>query len=217
MKWICVVALSTLLFSCQKEEFRIVEEENTEASILEDQILTNLITSVSSHDGSFDDVVDRSPCFSIQFPYSVYQGDVLIEINSEEDLTMLNDNAEITPVFPLSITLATYDELDVPTETAFNNYIAMCANGEMFNDRIVCIDFSYPISISMFLPADSTFETIVLNHDRDVFTEIESFEGTEVVNLQYPITLLYLDGTSTSINSNDELKAVILEMIPVCN
>lgn len=217
MKWIVVVILTTLLWSCQKEEFRVVDEENTETSFLEDPILTNLITSVSSHDGSFDDVVDRSSCFSIQFPYQVYQGTDLININSEEDLALLNENATIVPVFPLTITLATYDELDVPTETAFNNFIALCADGSMFNDRIVCIDFSYPIAFSMFHPTDSSFETIVLNHDRDVFTEIESFEGTEIVNVQYPITLVYLDGTSTSINNNSELKEVIIALLPVCD
>ena len=217
MKWIVAVVLVCVFASCQKEEFRVVEEENTETSFLQDRILTQLITSVSSHDGSFDDVVDRSSCFSIQFPYSVYQGDDLIEINSENDLSLLNENATIIPVFPITITLATYDELEVPTETAFNNFIALCADGTMFNDRIVCIDFSYPIAFSMFHPTDSSFETIVLNHDRDVFIEIENFEGTEIVNLQYPISLIYLDGTSASINNNTELKEVIIELLPVCD
>lgn len=216
MKKILILMLLVTLFSCQKEEFRQTQEENTETSLLGDLQLKELVSAVTSHDGSFDDVIDRSPCFSLVFPYQVIQGGNTIDINSEEDLILLNDNAEITPVFPLELSMATHEILPINDAITFNNYISLCADGTLYNDIINCIDIDYPLELSLYHPTDNNFEILTFLHDRDVFESIDSFEGIEIVNIVYPISVLYMDGSIQSINDNEDLKARILEIIPLC-
>ena len=59
------------LGSCQ-EEFEEVNTSNTTgASFKATSETALLIENTSSHDGSFDNIVDGSSCFALNFPYTV--------------------------------------------------------------------------------------------------------------------------------------------------
>ncbi|MEM7087468.1 MAG: hypothetical protein AAF489_14875 [Bacteroidota bacterium] len=210
-----LVLIIVFALACQKEELTVVQDQE-EKSFLEDRQLVNLIQSVSSHDGTFDDLVDQSSCFSINFPYEVLLNGETFAITSINDLLVIKPTDEVTPVFPIALTTANYIEIDVENEDAFANYVFSCANGMMYDDRITCVDFSYPISISLYNRDETTFETIIYNHDKETFEGLELFEEGTLATIQFPIRIRMLDGSSLDIRSNEELKSRILQMLSIC-
>lgn len=215
MKKFAFLLIFLLGLSCQKEELTIIDEQE-EVSFLEDGQLTNLIKSVASHDGSYDDLVDRSPCFSIDFPYQVIVNGKGYAINSISDLAILNKGDDIMPVFPIEITFANYIEADVPNVEVFQEFIDRCADGSMYNDRITCIDFAYPIDISVFDPVNSDFGIISFEHDKQTFTGVEEMDPLMIASIRFPILLVLDNGTRIQIADNQDLKSSILDLLPGC-
>lgn len=215
MRTFLMLTLTVVLFSCQKEELTIVEAE-TETSFLSDAQLTGLVKSVASHDGSYDDVIDQSSCFSINFPYQIYLNGELLAINGINDLLGIKSEDSVEMVYPFTITFANYLEATIPAEKEFTNFISRCEEGLMYNDRITCVDFSYPVRISVYNTATSNFETLIFNHDKETFTEIELMDAGTLANIQFPIQLQFADGTYRTIESNEQLKIQILELLPIC-
>jgi len=203
------------VLACQKEELSVVQEQE-ETSLLADKQLVGLIQSVSSHDGTFDDFVDESACFSINFPYEVLLNGELITINSINDLLTIKPMDDVVPIFPISITTANYIEIEVANQATFASYILSCANGLMYNDRITCLDFNYPISLSLYNPDNTTFETIIFNHDKETFEGLELFEEGTIATIRFPLSVKMLDGTIITIESNQELKSRILQILNIC-
>ncbi|MEL6811505.1 MAG: hypothetical protein AAFP76_09240 [Bacteroidota bacterium] len=211
--WILLLCMG--LFSCQKEELTIVEE-NQESSFLADAQLTRLMQSVTSHDGSFDDIIDQSSCFSINFPYQILLNGESHNVNSVNDLLAISSQDIIEPVFPLTITTGDYVEEPIQSMAVFEEFITRCANGTLYNDRITCIDFTYPVRISVYNTENNDFETIMFTHDKETFTRIDLFESGVLASIDYPIELRVQDTTALNISSNNELKASIMQMVPLC-
>lgn len=215
MKKYLVLVFALAVIACQKDELTVVQEQE-ETSFLADRQLVGLIQSVSSHDGSFDDYVDESVCFSINFPYEVLLNGELITINSINDLLTIKPTDDVVPVFPIAITTANYVELEVANQATFTNYILSCANGVMYNDRITCLDFNYPITLSLYNRDNTTFETVIFNHDKETFEGLTLFEEGTIANINFPLSVKMLDGTTITIESNQELKSRILQMLNIC-
>ncbi|GAB5401200.1 MAG: hypothetical protein Aureis2KO_27850 [Aureisphaera sp.] len=210
------VFLLLTLVSCQKEEFRVVESQD-EQQLSQDDELLNLVKTVATHDGSFDDVVDESSCFSIDFPYNCTANGKEYTVTKAEDLWPFTMYDELIPEFPVNVTFADYFQMEVPTYAALKNLMAQCANGDIYNERITCVDLEYPVEISVFDPSTSNFETITFNHDRDTFTGIELLNEDWIANISYPINIMLENGGAVTIESNDELKFQILAHIPICD
>lgn len=215
MKKYLFFILTLVAISCQKEELTVVQEQE-ETSFLADSQLVGLIKSVSSHDGSFDDLVDQSSCFSINFPYELLLNGELVVITSINDLLAIKPMDDVVLVFPIAITTANYIELEVADQATFNNYAFSCATGLMYDDRITCLDFNYPISLSLYNPDEATFKTIIYNHDKETFEGLELFEEGTIATIKFPVSVKMLDGTTINLQSNQELKSRILQMLNVC-
>jgi hypothetical protein len=215
MKKYLILSLVFIALACQKEELTVVQDQE-ETSFLADRQLVGLIQSVSSHDGSFDDLVDQSTCFSINFPYEILLNGEIIEITSINDLLVINPFDDVVPVFPISITTADYIEIDLANQKSFVNYAFSCANGLMYDDRITCLDFNYPISLSIYDQEESTFETIIYNHDKETFEGMDLFEEGTKATINFPVIVKMVDGTTVNIQSTQELKSRILQMLNIC-
>ena len=215
MKYIVYFMMLVMIAGCQKEELTIVEGEDDEA-FTDDRQLKSLLMSVVSHDGSFDDIVDSSSCFSIDFPYTCYYKGYPYPVNSIDDLAVFKNGDELIPKFPVNITFANYLQAEVPDVTAFNQLIDLCANGSLYNDIINCVDIIYPVRISVYDPSNSSFETIIFENDKQTFLSIEDFDVDRIASIQYPIQLRMQNEVVLTINSNDALKTEILSMIPFC-
>ncbi|NNF31105.1 MAG: hypothetical protein HKO61_06765 [Flavobacteriaceae bacterium] len=215
MKHLLYALMLMVLAGCQKEELTIIEGQDEEA-FTQDRVLKNLIMSVASHDGSFDDIVDKSSCFSIDFPYVCFYNGYPYTVNSIEDLAPFQEGDKLIPEFPVNITFADYIQAEVPNEDAFNDLIAQCENGLLFNQSITCVDIVYPIRISIYNPDNSEFETISFTHDKQTFQSIEDFDASLIASIQFPIQIEMPNNVVLTINSNDVLKSEILDMIPFC-
>ncbi|MEM7185216.1 MAG: hypothetical protein AAF466_01050 [Bacteroidota bacterium] len=215
MRKYAVVLCLLALFSCQKEELTVTEGE-TETSFLADGQLTGLVKSVASHDGTFDDLVDLSSCFSINFPYRILLNGYEYEVNSIEDLKPITKYDFVVPLYPFSITYGNYQQGEVPTQEVFYNLVEQCNNGLLYDQRITCVDFYYPIQISVFNQETSDFETISFTHDRETFMEIELFDAGTLASINYPITLHLENDETIMITSDQQLKDEILLLLPIC-
>lgn len=215
MKQLILFALCVTLLSCQKEELTIVDGQNEESLALDGQ-LKELVSSVAAHDGSFDDVVDRSPCFSIDFPYQCTYNGHQYPMNTINDLEPWNKGDVLIPVFPINITFANYIQATVPNYEAFSSLIQRCADGELFNDIIGCVDFVYPFSVALYNPNTSNFQTITLLHDKQTFESVYEIDEDLLVSINYPIQLILENDIVITIESNEVLKNEILNIVPIC-
>jgi hypothetical protein len=204
-----------LLAGCQKEELTVIEGAEDE-SFSQDMQLKSLLMSVASHDGSYDNVIDESSCFSINFPYTCYYNGQPYQINSIEDLAIFKVGDNLIPKFPIEITFANYIQAEVPNEDAFNGLIDQCMNGLLWNESITCVDIVYPVNISIYDPDNANFETITYIHDKQTFQSIEGFDTSMIASIQFPIQIQLPNNVVLTINSNDVLKTEILDMIPLC-
>jgi len=215
MRYLLYAMLLIVFAGCQKEELTVVQAPDGE-SFLRDGQLRSLIMSVVSHDGSYDDIIDSSSCFSINFPYTCIYGGKEYLVNSIEDLSVFNEGMNLTPKFPIIITFADYISAEVPNADAFEDFKIACANGTLFNESITCIDINYPVDISIYNTVTSNFETISFLHDKQTFQTIEEMDQSLIANIQYPIEILLPNNVVLTIESNEVLKSEILSMIPIC-
>ncbi len=213
LNWLLLLAIA--FTSCQKESLEVVEK-NQEASFFEDVQLVSLIKGVSAHDGSFDDVIDQSSCFSIKIPYEVLLNGESHQINSIEDLQIINATDEVAPLFPFEVSFATYQEATITSFKEFETIISNCANGDLYNERITCVDFVYPFDVGVFDPITNNFETIVFDHDKKTFQSIDSLNSSQLATIKFPIEVITREGQFITIATNEALKREIENVIPLC-
>lgn len=215
MRYFLYIMLLLVFTGCQEEELTVVQAPDDE-SFIQDGQLKRLIMSVVSHDGSFDDIVDDSSCFSINFPYTcIYRGREY-PVNTIEALSVFGEGANLMPKFPVTVTLADYISVEVPNVEVYRDLQNACSNGTLFNESITCVDISYPVSVSIYNTVTSNFETISFLHDKQTFQTIEEMDESLIANIQYPIEILLPNKVVLTIESNDVLKSEILSMIPIC-
>lgn len=216
MNKILLVTFCIFLFACQEEEFTEIDNQD-ESSFLLDEQLSTLMKSVVSHDGSFDNRIDNADCFSINFPYGLWVNGVQHNMTSPLDFVEITAGAVVIPEFPIRITTAEYVEMEVSSFEEMQNLILGCHSGQMYDDIISCVDFIYPIKISIYDSENTNFETLILNHDFDTFSSMESMEPNQLVGLNYPVSLRLNNGTSITVDSNEELKNEIFRISSFCN
>lgn len=215
MRFALYVIMMLVVVSCQKEELTVIES-NEEQSFLRDSELTTMMASVVSHDGSFDDIVDKSSCFSIDFPYTCYYNGQSYLVNSIEDLAPFSETDYLVPEFPVNITFADYSQATVADLGEFNLLKSLCSSGEIYNQTITCLDLLYPVDVAIYNQDNSEFETITFEHDKQTFLSIREFNTETIAKIQYPIEILIHDKDILIVNSNEQLKTIILNMIPLC-
>lgn len=203
--------------SCQDEvvEVDTISEQET---IIPNSTLSNLMVRASSNDGSADDVLDDSSCFSIELPVTIILSDAVIVIESQNDLAnlngilqdFLNNGGALDFVFPITIIFNDYSEFVIENQEHFANYINDCSSTQ--NNIIDCADFVYPISFSVFNSDFNIIDTIVVENDYDLYMFLDALEADDnalVVSLNYPVTLLYGNGETVEVTSNQELTEAI--------
>lgn len=216
MKKLLSLILLLGLMGCQEEQLTVVENQQEESLALDSQ-LVGLMKSVSSHDGSHDNVVDRSSCFSIDFPYVCNIDGVTYTVNSASDLKPFTVYDVLTPEFPVTITYLDHSKEVIENMETYQARIEQCEQGDLNNDAITCVDFNYPVTLALYHSDTASFETIVLNHDLDTFSTLEIFAEDTVANIEYPIVIYFQNGFSLEINSNNELKLEIIRYLNSCN
>ncbi len=217
MKILSLVMVATLLVtSCRKEESVLIEGPQNE-TLKANSAVANLMQRTAMKDGSDDNIVDGANCFSVDFPFTVVVNGMEITVTSEEDLDTVedifdefdddDDTLEIS--FPITIILSDFSEVTINSIEEFEDFADECEGENEFDDDIECIDIKYPITASIFNANNELIDTITISSDQELYQFLDNLEDDDIVNVDFPVTLILSDGTEVSVSDLDQLEEVI--------
>jgi len=201
-------------FSCQEESQEIIETSSQE-QIAANTPLADAMSRASANDGSSDDFLDSSSCFTVALPVTITIGNSVISIADASALEALEDliddlydgDAAIQFEFPITLVFGDYSELVIENEQQLSDLIASC-DFDNDDDYIECVDFQYPISFSIFNTSFVVIDTVVIQNDEQLYDFLSSLEDDDdavVASLDYPVTLVYANGDTVEVFNNSEL------------
>ena len=207
------IASCTLITSCQKESLEIIDEteDNTEAI---DSNLTNLLLRATLNEGDVDDFIILSDCFTIDFPFTIIIDGIEVVVEGVQDYTEIiiiieetgADIDDIEIVFPITLILSDYTEVVVNNLQELEQILGECQGN---NNRIDCVDFIYPLTVFRYNENTENSDTIIIDDDEGMYLLLSNLQEGDYITLQYPISVVLLDGTIVEINSNDELETIL--------
>ncbi|GGE07530.1 hypothetical protein [Psychroflexus salis] len=194
------------LTSCFENETVLINEENEENLYIDDD-LTSLMKSVTSHKAYYDDFIDDSHCFSINFPYEIIINNEAHEINTYDDLDEYSDvDYEIELVYPLSISLTNFEIHNINNETELNSLKLQCNEGILYDEHIECAEFVYPIKLTTYNTQSRRFDLIEINNDKDTFSFLNELDNYSIFRLVYPANIYMFQQEYFSIENNFSLE-----------
>ena len=206
---IALIALFTAT-SCQKEEDVIIDPtDNSESFNGTSNFAANLL-SATQNDGSIDNLIDGTSCFSLDFPVDVVANGQQVTLNSISDLQLveaifnlfIGDTDVLDLVFPITLISEDFSEQVVNDLAGFNALVANCANN--IADDLNCLDFQFPITGTLYNASNEQTGTLSINNANEWFQFLSGLGSDVYVAINYPITVL-VSGVSTTVNSNTEL------------
>lgn len=213
-----------LFNACQQEEMEVtvLEEEELVAA---NSSLANLLRRTAVNDGSNDDILDYASCLEVELPVTIVINDLEIIIDSVSDFETIeaifnefdNDNDQLEIVFPVTIILSDYTEVIIENQDALNLLVDSCSDQNETEIGIECIDFQYPIAVSIYNSNFQLSETIVVYNDEALYNFIDNLEGSTLASLNFPLNLLHVNGTLITVNNNTELELALQEAQEDCN
>ncbi len=195
-----------LFFSCQKEKSEFIDE-NPNETIVANSVLAKLLIKTSKNNGSIDDFIDGTPCTSIQFPYQVKVNGQIISITNETNLLALNTIT--TPIliqFPITVIFEDYSTTLISNQQELNALIQMC---NQLEQAIECIDIIYPITFFTFNSNNEQTGTVVTNNDAEMVVFLMSLNSSQILALNYPISLQLANGLFSNALNNSQLRDLI--------
>ena len=217
-----VMALS--FTSCQDEIEPLPQDDALTEAIAASSSTAKLIEDTCSNDGSFDNIVDESSCFNINFPYRVKANGVDVTINSIDDLddieeifdALEEDEDILDIIFPITITMADYAEITINGIEDLRELAQECKEGGK-DDDIECIDFVYPITVYTFNLNKEETGNFTVESDRDLRRFFAGLGQNDLIGIDFPITLKLYDGTEMVVNTNAELANAIENAKELCD
>lgn len=210
-----LVVFVLTLSSCQ-EEYEEIGGGNEEQAISANSTTAVLIEKTSSHDGSYDNIVDGASCFAVQFPYTVNVNGVEISVDSKNDLELIeeifdefdDDNDILDIIFPITITLSDFSEISIENKDELAVLARECLEGGE-DDDIECIDFVYPITLFTFGVDNQQSGQVEIKSDQGMRSFFDDLEDNDLISIQFPISLKKYDGTQVTVENNAELAATL--------
>jgi len=214
-----------MFMSCQQEVVDI--SQPTEAEALDaNSELTTLISATAKMDGSKDNIIDNASCISVELPVTVVVNGLEITIDSEEDYKVIeaifnefeDDNDHLEIIFPITIILSDFTEINIENREALANLIKDCNGENEPDDDIECIDFQYPISFSVYNTDFQIVDVVIIENDRQLHRFMKRVINSEfLASLNFPVTMELADGTEIVVNNNIELGRTIKEAKDACD
>jgi hypothetical protein len=211
-----------LVTGCQSES--AVEIYSTKETITKTTPLATYIQRVAMLKTSQDNIVDKTSCFMIKFPYSVTVNNVQIPINSANDYQLVqtninaysNDNDIVQINFPITAILNNYSEKSIANQTAFNTLNTECESKINDFGKINCISISFPIVINVYNSSNQIASTSSVASNQALFNFFENLEENKFIAISYPISIANSNGQNIIITSNSQLEDVIKSAVDTC-
>lgn len=210
--------------SCQNEVTEVTDQSEQE-TIIANSPLANFIQNTAARDGSFDNIIDGANCISINLPVTIFVNGIEITIDTEEDLAVIeaifdqfsDDNDEVEIVFPITIILNDYETVTINDLEELAVFAAECTGEDEQDDDIECIDFQYPITISIYNSDFVVIDTVEINDDEELYHFIDELEGGILASINFPVNMILADGTIVEVSNNGELEAAIEAAEDACD
>ena len=219
IKWIFLLVgmLFISLTACQDE---VIEETppNEQEIIQPDSNLANAMRGASANNGRVDNLLDGSDCFTVNLPVTIEANGITLTIEALDDLSLLEaifdasntDEDTVAFLFPITIILNDYTEIQIESVEALDDFIETCIVDE---DIIECVDFVYPISFSIYNTDFQVIDTVVIENDYELYIFLEGLEngnnGVVLASLNFPVSLVYTNGETVEVTSNQEMEEAI--------
>lgn len=157
---------------------------------------------------AYDICFGEEQCFTFNFPITVSAEGTETVVNSETELQNFYDNLSFDAVpefvFPFTITLSADDrEVTVNNDNEFDAIYGECYGFDDFDDHegFDCFEVQFPITASSAANGEVT-----LNSEEDLIAYFYSLGEDETPAINFPITILYEDGTNREIDSFEALE-----------
>lgn len=209
---ISLLILGVLVVSCQTEKHEVLTEENA-VSFTEGSEFYNLVERSAMHDGSQDDELDESPCFSISFPYRVNLEGIEIKIASLADLLVVLSRAdedeyeELDLVFPISVTTSSYEKVSVNNWEELEELQESCDAAIADNAApITCAAIEFPVKMLVYNTNTQETTSANLANKQQLYVFLQNKAPHEVLSFEYPVTVNYDQSSEVRVSSSMELR-----------
>ncbi len=211
-----VITVMALAFTACQDEFEQVDSVNEQETLLANSNTAKLLERTVSNDGSKDNIVDGTSCFSIHFPYTVKVNGEEITITALPDLDKIeavfdaidDDEDLLDIIFPITVSLADFSDINLNDMDDLRELAEQCTEGGQ-DDDIECIDFVYPIKLFTFDANLQQTGNVVVESDKEFRRFFAGLDGTDLVSIEFPIALELYDGSEIRVSSNAELADAI--------
>ncbi|MGY0391899.1 LamG domain-containing protein [Bizionia sp. KMM 8389] len=209
--------IGILLFmftACQEEVHEETQPNDTE-TIQPNSNLETLMRNTSANDGSVDDILDGSDCFTVNLSVTIVANGVTLTIETLDDLSLLEtifnasgtDEDSVDFLFPIVIILNDYTAVDIESVEELNNFIDTCTANE---DIIQCADFVYPITFSIYNTSFQIIDTEIIDNDYELYIFLQGLEagtdGAILASLNFPVSVSYSNGRVVEVDNNQALE-----------
>lgn len=213
--YIILILAIVALNGCQDEKIEI-DEPPTEQAFKASAPIAIMAMRIALRDGSKDNIISGSSCISFALPITVVVNGQQLNIASEEDYNKVEkildqydgDNDSVQVVFPVTVILPDYSEVIINNEDELEDYIEGCIEGGE-DDDIECVDFKYPLTISLYDAQNQISNVITINNDSELLDFLEDLEDDVYASFEFPVTLVLSDGTEVQAQNNKELEDII--------
>ncbi|MGO4918235.1 hypothetical protein [Maribacter spongiicola] len=217
-KYAMYVSLLTiaLSFTACQDEIEEINNGEEPTAITANSSTADLIQRTSSNDGSWDNIVDGTSCFQINFPYTVEVNGLILTIDSEENIEQIeeifdsveDDENLLDIIFPITITAGDFSEITINGLDELRLLAADCKEGGE-DDDIECIDFVYPMTLFTFNVNLEQTSTVEVASDRELRLFFKDLDDDNLISFDFPVTLQLSDETTIVVDSNEELAIAI--------
>ena len=214
----------TLLTSCRTED-DLAGDPPAEETLAANSRAAELMSRTSLNDGSNDNIIDNASCFNIQLPVTVTVNGIQVVVNSSSDYQTIedifdadNNDLDILDIsFPITVVFSDYTTTTVNSYLELLALVVQCPAENAADDDIECIDFQYPITASVFNVNNELIDIIEFNSDYELYNFIDDLDDFAAVAINFPISVILADGSTSIVNTIAELEAAIESAENTCD
>tara|TARA_R110000765_G_scaffold425122_3_gene537392 strand:- start:313 stop:1317 length:1005 start_codon:yes stop_codon:yes gene_type:complete len=194
-----------------------LEEAPKDKNLEADSNIANLLQRTALNDGSLDNIIDKANCFTVKLPITVVANGEEIQIISVSDYDLIegifnasNSDQDVLNIeFPITIIEDNFIETVVNSQTELSTLANTCNGENIDDDDIECIDFVYPITVSIYNKTSELTDRITILSDKQLYSFLEDLNENLVVNVGFPINVVFSDGTFNEMSDLVELETTI--------
>jgi hypothetical protein len=217
----CLLVMMILCVGCQSELIEVEEPPMEEVLKMGGNTLATVLHMLQM-DGSYDNILDRSSCTSVQLPVTVLVNGEELIIETKSDLVKINQLFELSEededtldlVLPFILIFPDYTNTLLTSSNDFVAITSDCLNGE--DEDIECIDFIYPIELNVYNTNTQLASVLTFNDDESLFLHLERLDDERITAFKFPVELEQ-DDLRIQIFNNDELVSIIENADGTCD